>query len=117
MRYLIAIMIVLIFAFVPSAYAESPLSSPPGMNKDAAMHNSEGVAALNKGKMAEAESHFREALKLDPKSPETHFNLGLTLHGEGKHAEAKDEFDVAKKLAPNDKRITESKLLAHHLEK
>ena len=117
MRYLIFFMTAVTFAFVQPAYAESPLSSPPGMNKDAAMHNSEGVAALAKDKLADAESHFREALKLDSKSPEAHFNLGLALHGEGKHKEAKDEFVAAKKLAPNDKRITGSKLLSHHLEK
>lgn len=117
MRYLISPILALTFAFAPLAYAESPLSSPPGMNKDAAMHNSEGLAALENGKMIAAESHFREAVKLDSKSPEAHFNLGLALHGEGKHAEAKEEFGAAKKLAPHDKRITESKLLAHHLEK
>lgn len=115
MRYLISFVIALGFVFISSVYAESPLAAPGGMNKDAAMHNSEGVTALNKGEATEAEIHFREALKLDSGSAVVHYNLGLALHGEGKHQEAKEEFGAAKKLAPNDKRITNSKILVHHL--
>jgi tetratricopeptide (TPR) repeat protein len=64
--------------------------------------NSLGRALLEKGELAQAESHFQEALKLEPLSAVIHTNLGKTLKREGRIDEAIFEFQRALQLKPDD---------------
>jgi TPR repeat protein len=60
---------------------------------------------LAKGKLAEAETEFREATVADPHHAEARFNLGLLMHDQGKHEEAAAELKAAADL---DQRAMES---------
>ena len=51
---------------------------------------------------------------VDRKRGEIFYNLGLTLHQLGKHLEAAKHLQWALKLSPNNKKISESKLLIEH---
>jgi len=53
-----------------------------------------------KGDVAVAEKDFREAIKIDPSSPEGYLNLGNLFLGKGKYAEAKEQFREALQRAP-----------------
>jgi len=79
------------------------------------MHNDEGIKSLKGGDAKAAEGHFMEAVKIDPKFAEAHFNLGVALDGEGKHKEATTEFKMAVKLAPTNKAITDAEITKKHL--
>jgi len=115
MRFVISFIITMSFAATLPAFAEMPLASPQGANKDSAMHNAEGIAAYNEGKFSSAAVHFMEAAKIDPKSAEAHFNLALALHNQGKHRDATEHFKAAKQLAPNNKAIAGSETLNAHV--
>jgi Flp pilus assembly protein TadD len=80
-------------------------------------HNSEGIKMYMQGKWEDAEMHFDEAIKADPKMAEAHYNSGLALDKMGKHKEATDQFAEALKLAPNNRSIAESPILKAHLER
>ncbi len=64
--------------------------------------NSLGRVLLEKGELAQAVSHFQEALKLEPVSEVIHTNLGKTLEREGRIDEAIFEFQRALELKPDD---------------
>ncbi|MAY75563.1 MAG: hypothetical protein CMJ31_12785 [Phycisphaerae bacterium] len=55
-----------------------------------------------RGRWAEAESHLRRALSVNPYQAEWHFNLGLTLEAAGRHREAADAFIEASELQPGE---------------
>lgn len=61
-------------------------------------NNALGAAAYGEADYAEAEKHFREALKIAPDVSELHFNLGLALQKGGNDAEAASEFQRAKNI-------------------
>ncbi len=54
----------------------------------AAVRSNEGMSLLLQGKKQEAEAAFREALKLDPRSPVIRANLRIALASQGKYDEA-----------------------------
>lgn len=95
--------------------AEPALKSPLGANKSAAAHNDGGVTHYNKGHWDVAAGHFMEAVEIDPKFAEAHFNLALAYHNANNHAGATKHFSKAKKLGKNNKAITESKTLKGHI--
>jgi tetratricopeptide (TPR) repeat protein len=49
----------------------------------------------------EAVPHFRESLRLNPKQPDAHFNLGNALAIQQKYEEAVAHFAECLKLSPN----------------
>jgi len=120
MRLIILFVVAFTFSLAVPAFAthlgeESALTAPPSANKMAALHNDAGIKAYETKDYAEAEGHFRMAIKTDPNFAEWHYNLGLALHGMKNHKGAAVEFRLAKKLAPNNKALIDSKILEHHL--
>lgn len=120
MRSIILFVVAFTFSLAVPALAthlgeESALVSPASVGKMAAMHNDAGIKAYEAKDYAGAEGHFREAVKLDPKFAEAHYNLGLALHGQKNHKDAAVEFKLAKKLAPDNKALVNSKILEHHV--
>ncbi len=120
MRSIILFVVAFTFSLTVPAFAthlgeESALPSPASVGKMAAMHNNAGIKAYETRDLAEAEGHFRMAVKTDPNFAEAHYNLGLVLHGMKNHKDAAVEFRLAKKLAPNNKALADSKILEHHL--
>jgi type IV pilus assembly protein PilF len=99
-----------------SPAASMGLSSPKDFpNKDAAMHNDEGLSHLQQGHWDISAEHFRKAIELAPNLAEAHFNLGLALNEMGQHSEATEEFKKAKELAPNNPKIVDNEILKKHL--
>lgn len=62
--------------------------------------NSRGLAALNAGRLDDAERDFQATLGLVPGSPEAHKNLGLVYADAGDMARAIQEFQQALALSP-----------------
>jgi len=60
----------------------------------------QGIALLREGRVAEAESCFRDALRAQPDAPELHATLGAILAAQGRAAEALPSFHTALKLRP-----------------
>jgi Flp pilus assembly protein TadD len=56
---------------------------------------------LHRGRVAEATSQLQEAVRLDPKSPEAHNNLGLAHSVVGNDRDAIREFTRALELRPD----------------
>jgi Flp pilus assembly protein TadD len=61
----------------------------------------QGVALLRAGRIAEAESCFRDALRAQPHAPELHATLGAILASQGRAAEAVPSFHAALQLRPD----------------
>ena len=76
--------------------------------------NKLGINAYKKKKFNQALKHFQIASVVDRKRGEIFYNLGLTLHQLEKHLEAAKHLQWALKLSPNNKKISESKLLIEH---
>ena len=72
------------------------------------------MIAYKKKKFDQALKHFLVASIVDRKKGVIFYNLGLTLHQLGNHLEAAKHFQWALKLSPNNKIISESKLLIEH---
>lgn len=62
--------------------------------------NNLGFVYYEKGRLADAIVHFREALRLDPTSAQAHYNLGLALMATGELPEAVTEFGSAVRILP-----------------
>lgn len=60
-----------------------------------------GITLLRAGRIAEAESCFRDALRAQPDAPELHATLGAILAAQGRAAEALPSFHTALKLQPD----------------
>jgi Flp pilus assembly protein TadD len=116
-----AVMAVMFVAFSGQrAVAADPATNPalktaPGASADAKMHNDAGIKQYNEGYPDEAEKHFREAIKADPKSAEAHYNLALTLDSLSMHKDAAAEFQKALDLGAKNPAIANSGILKKHL--
>jgi tetratricopeptide (TPR) repeat protein len=64
-------------------------------------HNNLGNAYLDSNRLAEAETQYKEALRLNPGYPEAHNNLGIVLARIGKVPEALEQFQDALQLCPD----------------
>ena len=79
----------------PEAYWREALNRDPG---DSRCHNAMGLWYLRRGEFAEAETHFRQAIKRltlrnpNPYDGEAYYNFGLTLHYLGRDQEAYTAF-------------------------
>ncbi len=67
----------------------------------ALIHNNLGNALDAEGKNAEAISHYKMAIELNPNYYKPHTNLGIALGVEGKNEEAISHFKMAIKLKPD----------------
>jgi tetratricopeptide (TPR) repeat protein len=65
-----------------------------------ALHLNLGIAYQQAGNSADAESHYRAALRLEPNYAEVRYDLGALLLGSGRLAEAEEHFAEAIKLSP-----------------
>jgi tetratricopeptide (TPR) repeat protein len=65
------------------------------------MHYNLGLTLANQQRNSEAETEFREALKINPNSAITRSALGLALGNQSKYAESESEFREAIRVDPN----------------
>jgi len=74
-----------------------------GSNSDCETASEENLAAescMREGKLGQAESHYRNAIRSDPNAGPLHYNLGLLLHQVGDIAGAEASYRRAMDLAP-----------------
>jgi protein O-mannosyl-transferase len=64
-------------------------------------HNDLGLVLAAQGRLAEAERHYREALRLKPDFANAHNNLGLALGATGRTAEAIAQYHEALQVQPD----------------
>ena len=69
--------------------------------RNAEAHNGLGNVFYREGRLAEAESQYREAIRFDPENPELSFNLGLALSQRGRLREAETCFRRALQQGPD----------------
>jgi tetratricopeptide (TPR) repeat protein len=79
----------------PASAAHAPAGTPPARVYDAV-----GAWFAEKGDLNCAVAAFKQALRLEPKSAEAHFDLGLVRQSQGKPAEAINEFRLALQYDP-----------------
>ena len=72
--------------------------------ESADVHNILGIALADKGRMDEAISEFREALRLEPGSAQTHWHLGAALAYRGARDEAVGHLRRSVELDPGNAR-------------
>lgn len=106
----------LILANVNPLFGEEILDLPAieGSHSVGNDQNKLGINAYKKKNFNQALKHFQIASVVDRKRGEIFYNLGLTLHQLDKHFEAAKNLQWALKLSPNNKKISESKLLIDH---
>ena len=71
-------------------------------------YNQAGFGLFGQKKYAEAETAFREAVRLEPYNAAYHYNLGTSLNAQNKFDEAEKEIDLASRLAPNEETYKKS---------
>ena len=76
-----------------------------------------GVTAWNAGKAEEAKKAFEEALKLDPKHANSHYQLAMCLINMGKLPEAVAEFELYLQNAPDGQYAAQVKAMLTQLKK
>ena len=81
-----------------------------------ALYN-QGVIAWNAGKAEDAKKAFEEALKLDPKHANSHYQLGMCFVNLGKMPEAVTEFESYLQVAPDGQYAAQAKALVAQLKK
>jgi tetratricopeptide (TPR) repeat protein len=81
-----------------------------------ALYN-QGVIAWNAGKAEDAKKAFEEALKLDPKHANSHYQLGMCLVNLGKMPEALAEFEAYMQVAPDGQYAATVKAMIPQLKK
>lgn len=67
---------------------------------DPALLSQQGAQALRAQRFNEAESAYRQLVKVDPANPMWRMNLGITLHSAGRYAEAVSELGQFLKTNP-----------------
>ncbi len=89
--------------FRRKVYAEDVAAYTKLLGEDPAnplRHDALALVHLQAGRAAEAAPHFRDALRLNPDSAPTHYNLGIALSALGDRAAALAEFREAVRLDP-----------------
>jgi tetratricopeptide (TPR) repeat protein len=72
------------------------------LNQDlAAPHHALGLLADEQGRGAEAEQHYRAALKVDPGFAPSRANLGRRLFARGQYENAREQFERLMEVAPD----------------
>jgi tetratricopeptide (TPR) repeat protein len=80
---------------LPASAAHPPAGTPP-----ARVYDAEGVWFAQKGELQCAVAAFKQALKLEPRSAEAHFDLGLVRQSQQQPAAAISEFRLALQYDP-----------------
>jgi tetratricopeptide (TPR) repeat protein len=97
MRIIFAALTLATATTVARADDESPILSPPHQKLG------QGVSLVVEGRFREAEPVLREALRMDPRMSEAHYNLAVVLRNTGRYDEAIDHYRMALvRYAPND---------------
>lgn len=73
----------------------------PGWIPTSEIHFNFGTELKEQNLLAEAESQFREAIRLDPNYAEAYNNLGAVVNAQGREAEAAALFRKAQELKPD----------------
>jgi Flp pilus assembly protein TadD len=73
--------------------------------EEALAHRRMGNALDRLGRFAQAEVHYKKALKLSPKDPKIWNDAGYSYYLQGRWADAERTFKTAAKLAPEDQKI------------
>jgi tetratricopeptide (TPR) repeat protein len=81
-----------------------------------ALYN-QGVIAWNAGKAEDAKKAFEEALKIDPKHANSHYQLGMCYINLGKMTEAVTEFEAYLQNAPDGQYAAQVKAMVGQLKK
>jgi Flp pilus assembly protein TadD len=68
--------------------------------RDARAHNNLAMALSERGRLAEAEDHYRQAIALDDEYPQTHHNLARVYEASGRADDAAAEYRRAVQLDP-----------------
>jgi tetratricopeptide (TPR) repeat protein len=93
----------LLFINIQPVFSNSPPTLIVAQNtntKAATEALNQGLQAIQSGKIEDAITAFREAIKLDPKLAAAHYNLGLALRQSGKLQPAADAFYQATQADP-----------------
>jgi len=78
----------------------------PFRSADQALAHRRMAGALDRlGRFAQAEVHYKKALKLSPKDPKVWNDAGYSYYLQGRWADAERALKTAAKLAPDDERI------------
>jgi hypothetical protein len=77
---------------------EKMLAADPS---NVALHDDTALLYADIGSLEGAAAHFSESLRLNPGSPEAHYNVGAALLMQGKRADARDYFSRALALKPD----------------
>lgn len=81
----------------PTAQTSAPI---PVADPAASAQADQGLASLRDGRFTDAESAFREAIRIDPKYTVAHTNLGVALARQKRFAEAEAAFHIVVRLDP-----------------
>lgn len=66
------------------------------------VHTALGAVAMGRrGGIEEAVHHFAEAARIDPRDPQSHYNLAVALESSGKREEAEASYNEALRIAPD----------------
>jgi tetratricopeptide (TPR) repeat protein len=93
--------------FVGTTSADSSSKTPEQLFQEA-------IAAHQRGDDDTAIRDYREILKVQPNSMETHANLGVLLAGKKQFGEAIREYEIALKLAPDNQAMKLNLALAYY---
>ncbi len=89
------------------------LPAPPGSKAETAI--TEGMAHYDQGHWDVAKKHFQQAVQMDQRSAEAHYDLALALDKSGDHQGAIEHFKAAKELGKDNPQIQKSGILQAHL--
>ena len=64
-------------------------------------HNNLGNFLADRGRLAEAVAHYRQALEIEPGYVDAHFNLGTALCSQGRYDEAVAQYRQALRIQPD----------------
>ncbi len=80
--------------------AEKVLKKAESLDEHAMIYSHLGIVYGILNKLDLSEQYFKKSIQINPKNPDTHFNLGLTLRKKGKLEKAKKHFQKALYLNP-----------------
>jgi len=84
---------------------ENKRHGPFRPSDEALAHRRIGGALDRLGRFAQAETHYKKALKLSPKDPKIWNDAGYSFYLQGRWADAERALKTAMKLAPDDERV------------
>jgi Flp pilus assembly protein TadD len=93
--------VLLLLAFAMGCAHSSRNKDPAAISRQVTAELIEGTRLLNEKLYPDAETHFRRALQLDPRSGLAHNNLGTIYYEQGNLYDAANEFQSAANLLPS----------------